>query len=546
MREVKPNFRERGTALILGTVSLLFIIPMVGLSIDVGYLYAVKSRLQSSVDGASLAAARALNLGQTTAAQAASARQNAVNWFYANHPPGDWATSNTVMSTSSVQVFDDPNNPNLRNVTVTATTTVPTWFMRWLNFDATTITSIGNASRRDAVIMLVLDRSGSMNYPAGACGEMKSAAKLFTGQFAPGRDRIGLVSFSDGSYVHSSPTTDFQSVLGYSNSFGSANGDIDSIACQGGTGTAQAVSVAYNELYKTNLPGALNLILFESDGLPNTLNLNWWDQSSQTFGINRITPYGSTQRGCKDYNNQTKYQGGWDDNQESDARHWTSGFPMNDGGVGYMADIPAGAIGALYSSDPGQGHYFFALFNPYHPNGNYGGTYLSSSAVSNCRFKVQSTQNVDDFAWIPATDVFGNQLNPSNAYKPVTMQSGHVKFDYYSTTDNWTNYHNGALNAADNAAYRVRSNSGFPIYMFVIGLGGQGSDPPDYTLLQRMANDSRGDTFNNPPLYSDCASTTGCVNYTDQPQGTFVFSTNQSQLKQAFLQLSSQILRLSE
>ena len=164
MAKSMRNHDERGTALFLGTLSLIFIIPMVGLVIDVGILYSAKARMQAAVDGAALAAARALNVGQTTAAQADSAKQNAVNWFYANFPTGNWSTTNTQMDTTDthVHVYDDTNNPNLRRVDVTATTTVPTWFMRWFNINSTTMTVTGNASRRDVVAMLVLDRSGSM------------------------------------------------------------------------------------------------------------------------------------------------------------------------------------------------------------------------------------------------------------------------------------------------------------------------------------------------------------------------------------------------
>lgn len=45
-------------------LSLTFIVPAVGLMIDVGVLYSVKARFQAAVDGSALAAARALNLGQ--------------------------------------------------------------------------------------------------------------------------------------------------------------------------------------------------------------------------------------------------------------------------------------------------------------------------------------------------------------------------------------------------------------------------------------------------------------------------------------------------
>ena len=104
---------RKGVSLIVVAVSLAFIVPVVGMMIDVGVLYSVKARLQAAVDGASLAAARALNLGQTTSAQATSAQQNAVNWFYANFPTHSWGTFNTQMGQSTVSVFDDPNNAHV-------------------------------------------------------------------------------------------------------------------------------------------------------------------------------------------------------------------------------------------------------------------------------------------------------------------------------------------------------------------------------------------------------------------------------------------------
>ena len=60
---------EKGVSLLVGAISLVFIIPLLGLLVDVGVLYSVKARLQASVDGASLAAARALNLGRSRAVQ---------------------------------------------------------------------------------------------------------------------------------------------------------------------------------------------------------------------------------------------------------------------------------------------------------------------------------------------------------------------------------------------------------------------------------------------------------------------------------------------
>ena len=249
---------EKGASLFIAIAALVWVvIPMMGLFVDLGILYSVKARLQAAVDGASLAAARALNLGQSTAAQATAAQQNAVDWFYANFPNGNWSTSGTVMNTGTVTVVDSPNNANLRQVTVTATTNVPAWFMKWVGFNFTTLTVQGQASRKDMVAMLVLDRSGSMcsinggspSQPCGAndgtpCASMITAAKNFTGAFAEGRDQIGMITFSDGAYLDSRPTTNFQTLLGYSNAAGSGAWAIYNISCNGGMGTAQAVSQA--------------------------------------------------------------------------------------------------------------------------------------------------------------------------------------------------------------------------------------------------------------------------------------------------------------
>ena len=522
---------QKGVSLLVGTCALVFIIPLVGLVVDVGVLYSAKSRLQAGVDGASLAAARALNLGQTTDAQASSAKQNAVNWFYANFPNGNWGTTGTQMSQSTVQVFDDANNPHVRNVTVTASTNVPTFFMGWFGIGSTTISAGGNASRRDVVVMMVLDRSGSMG---AVCSTLISAAKLFTGQFANGRDRIGLVSFNDNVY-DSPPTTNFQTTLGYSNQSGSANGLIDDIVCNGNTGTAQAISVAYNEIYKQNLPGALNVIMFETDGLPNTLTMNFWDSVNSVAGIKNSSS-------CQDQNNKTVAGGGFANYAAiPSSRHvWAGGHAFGAGS--FFSDIPSqSVVAAVGSDDPGTTGYSLS-YQPWSTTQTNSGTWLSGTA---CAFDSSHNPNntTPDFAWFPTTDVYGNYLKPpSNPYKSINMTADgkHVK------SGAWSNYHNAAFNAADYAAYQARSNATIPAYFFGIGLGGNGSNPPDYILMQRMANDPNGDNYNSPVKYLPCAQEATCVNYPNQPQGTFIFSANSASLSQAFLAISSQVLRLSK
>jgi len=555
MLEIRQNRnREKGATLFVAIAAMVWIIiPMLGLVVDLGILYSAKARLQAGVDGAALAAARALNLGQTTAVQAASAQQNAVDWFYANFPAGNWATFNTVMTTANVTVVDSPSNANLRQVTVTASTSVPTWFMKYLGFNATNLTVSGQASRKDIVAMLVLDRSGSMCSINGAtanppcnkastttpCSAMINYAKNFTGAFAEGRDQIGLITFSDGYYLESKPTVNFQTLLGYSNSSGSSNGTIDSINCNGGTGTAAAVSMAYNQLYQIAEPGAMNIIMLETDGLPNTLIYNSWNGTASAIQAGKSS-------NCLDNNGKTVAQGGW--KTLASMKPWISGISMNTGGTGFMSNVAAGSIGAFYAADPAQvaasGPYMIVLFDPRQTGDSSNNNSIAVSNANGCAFNGSTVTDYSDFNWIPGQDVFGNQVAPSNEYQALSLTSGYNNLVGTAATD-WPHAHAAALNATDNAAYNVRTNATLPAYVFTIGLGGNDGNPPDPILLQRMANDPNEDQFNNPPVFAACSAEPTCISYPNQPQGVFIYSPTTAQLGQAFLAISSQILRLS-
>lgn len=85
---------------------------------------------------------------------------------------------------------------------------------------------------------------------------------------------------------------------------------------------------------------------------------------------------------------------------------------------------------------------------------------------------------------------------------------------------------------------------GFPVHSFdtLLPPHSQVSStvaPPDYGLLPRVANDPNRDLYNTPPPYGSYTPRAS------QPRGTFTFSSSPAELGQAFLRISSMILRLS-
>ena len=64
------NAGERGFVIEVWALMMFFVIvPMIGLAIDCGILFFIKSKLQTAVDGAALGAARSLNRGQDIPSQ---------------------------------------------------------------------------------------------------------------------------------------------------------------------------------------------------------------------------------------------------------------------------------------------------------------------------------------------------------------------------------------------------------------------------------------------------------------------------------------------
>jgi von Willebrand factor type A domain/Putative Flp pilus-assembly TadE/G-like len=478
-----PDYRrercgERGFVIHMYAFMMLFIIiPMVGLAIDAGILYTIKGKLQTAVDGAALGAARSLNRGQDISSQEASATDAATRYYHANFPR-NWMGVTTVAdpnvdwshSTASTAVID-----------VTGNIDAPTWFMKILHFDSVHLTVFGEAVRRNVNIMLVIDRSSSLQV-AGNCPALISSSQTFVNSFANNRDRMSLVTF--GSYYNNDYPFNYVFRPNLSNLIGN-------LVCAGTTNGSGGFSYAYSILKGLNDHGALNVILFFTDGQPNTV----------TFG----PAYGN--------GSGPKIQ-----RKTTGSCSSTTGFSGAMGGD-TTNNFQYGILLATNSTYPAP------------TGGDWGTSYAIGAAqgwTGGCQFRSNTANYYNDIAAIPATDAWGNSVNTTwsggsgNGF-PYTVNLTGVT----STSSIRTNLENGGINALDNAAHNARvdaNTNDLPYIVYTIGLGSVNDE-----LLKRVANDAGAGKH-------ESAYTTG--KYVKSPTG--------ADLAAAFAEIASDILRLAK
>ena len=191
-RHGRTYHSEAGVALIHMAVFMPMLLLFTGLAVDSGRVYLVKAQLSKAVDGAALSAARNLNGGNP--------KGEAAKVFNANFPP-DFMGTTTVTDPATAGDFYEMHTveeTGLHVVTIKATATLPTTFMRLGNFNEVTVSSASEATRRLVDLSLVLDVSGSIGpaWPA-----VRDAARSFIDSFDKNGDRMALVTYSYGAKV---------------------------------------------------------------------------------------------------------------------------------------------------------------------------------------------------------------------------------------------------------------------------------------------------------------------------------------------------------
>lgn len=509
-RQVRRRAGERGYVLMIYTLMLFFVIvPMLGLAIDAGILYTIKAKLQTAVDGAALAASRSLNSGETIASQESAAGTFATNVFHANFPnewlgvtPVNDPTISWANSTASTAVID-----------VTATVPAPTWFMRVFNIPTVNVAATSEATRRNVAIMLVIDRSSSLEL-SGSCPSLISGAQLFVNSFSNNRDAIGLTTF--GTYYNNDfpISTDFQD---------NSNGGKDSLSsvvlpklvCAGFTNSGSAISYAWSKLKAYDAPGALNVILLFTDGQPNTMTFG------PAFGTGSaaVLPLSTSPKStCTLVSGATGL----------------SGVIAGDKDYG----IWGGIFMATNTTYPVASSGDFGVANEIGTGQGRSGSTCNSFKNSPTGFTTTAPLG-NDIGNLPSTDAWGNSINSTWAggASSGTDSSGN-SYQFPATVSlsggsEWTltNLNNAGVNALDNAAQNIRvdaANNSFPLVIYTIGLGNATGGVPD-ELLRRVANDP-----------------TSAVYQTSYPTGMYIEAPSTATLSQAFTTIADDIMRISK
>ena len=555
---------RRGSVLMFLTLALPFFVGLVGLGVDATMCYIVQTELSAAVDGAALGAGRLLS----TNANPTDIANEFLNANFRVGQSGFWGSYNLTPTVTVVTGIT-------KTVTVTATANVPLLFMRLFHHDAATVGATATATRRDARIEIVIDRSGSMA-KVGSDGnqviyDVVKKAEGFVEQFtscttsscnsALNYDELGLVAFS-GSAVVGYPPSPWPAPLTYNGAGGpdinfySSSGtgasndmvyQLDQIVqgstwASGGTAMGEALALAYIELQKTHVrdwianggfDNRMNAIVLFTDGVPSSvatyLNKNgssvvrsgsgsnctyWQDTATPSHPMYGYITQGSNTGGTPPYTSAWGFYqlASIDPNTSSHTSAWYMSSP----GADYVAPNPSTPETSCNSSGWNPLNNLSAI--PSVDKYNYPlGMNTNPSGAGN-GYKLSSFVN-----------------NPNGA---TSLYTG-TAFVFNKPTDAYQ-WGLAAWNEVDNVAEAIRSDSNYPtrgetspmpITIYTIGYTGNGGT--DSGLLQKIAN-----------VYGCNVNGYSCVN-TTQKQGLYAQASNADEISNAFNTILTAILRLS-
>jgi Flp pilus assembly protein TadG len=485
---------EKGFALIYMAGTLTLLLLFAGLAVDAGRAYIVKAQLSKAVDGAALGAARMLNSGDP--------RGEAARIFAANFPSGYMGTAAAdPTAAGNFYAIRTDVTAGINIVTITATTALPTTFMRLAKLDTVTISSSGEAQRRLVDLSLVLDVSSSIGSKWGA---VRDASRAFINSFDRNGDRVALITYSDGARV----LDPMPSSRGFNKT--KLMADVPSSLPGGSTAMVEGLYRGWDEVRAVprGQQSGLRVIVLFTDGASNS--------------VPGVYPGSSAGRGLRT----------WDfPDNGPDPDNQTHSSPQINGLFDTETGVASGGLpGTAYAWNCSRGKTLALILSSCVQSGG--------SPAGTAQYLPPTSRHTHfRSSGIPTT--FPLQVN----YLKVNgvTQSSRRGLENVNATGQFPahviNINNAARNLVEIIANAARADTGgdYPIRIYSIGMGelvryelGSLQETSE-SILKRVANDKTSPDFNGAQL-----------------EGKYYFAPTAADLGPAFQQLQSQIIRLSK
>lgn len=478
-RRARTYRSEAGVAMIHMAIFMPMLLLFTGLAVDSGRAYLVKAQLSKAVDGAALSAVRNLNGG--------SPKGEAAKVFNANFPPDFMGVTFVTDPASDPDFYEmhTVEESGVHVVTIKATATLPTTFMRLGTLSEVTVSSASEATRRMVDLSLVLDVSGSIGpaWPA-----VRDAARSFIDAFDPAGDRMALVTYSYGARVldQMPATFGFDKVK--------LKADVPNSLPGGTTSMAEGLYRGWDEVraVPSGQQAGLRVIVLFTDGSGNVFP-GFLDASGTAKGV---------------------FSGDFPD-VTPDPTNATTNTPSIQG----LYDTQTGAQSPSWLFTPSNWNSTDTYTGlRYLPN-NSAHTHHRSSGIPTS-FPVQSN----------SLKVNGVTQSTKRGLRNYDTVVGQYPAEVY-------NIRNAATNVTEIIADAARSDEtgDHRIRIFTIGMGNLvkmnlGTIPESSeSVLMRIANDKRSPDYNSAQL-----------------EGKYYYAATAADLAPVFQQLQNQIIRLSK
>jgi Flp pilus assembly protein TadG len=480
-RKTRALRRQQGSVSILVAVSLIALLGIAGLAIDAGLGYMVKARLDSAVDGALVAAGQAVTRGATQAEQITNATTAANAFFAANYPQG-FLGSTATLSAPSVNI-----NKGTVTIDLAAQASVPLTLMQIQGFKLLNVATTGEAIRRDLDMSFVVDVTSSMSDTTTQAA-VRSGSISFLNNFNTSTDRVSLMHFATGTVVD----VPFKSDQSRGFDRTTMTNKINGYSFGGNTASVDAVWNAKYQLdHVITQPSSLRVIVFFSDGAPNSFAANFTSGSTTTCA--------------------------------------TGGYTIT------SSDSPPGTSKSSMQNNPGA----FNSMTVQNQQSSCHDIYADNVTSMPATYDVHAASDASSTLPItPASPIAGTltrTVTSSMPYVGPVGSSGPTAAQTKNILIKYANVNNASRNLMEMMAAKARAEG---IFVFALGYGpslltktGAGSGEVGQDILKCIANVADGPSR--------------CYN-SAQPVGVYCYAATPDAIKPCYAQLASAILRIAK